>query len=294
MASEAICRRLREELFRRLHHLRAEFFDDADTGDLVQRCSSDVETVRVFLSTDVVEIGRASLLVLTVVPILFWLNVDLAWFSICLLPLLPIGAYVFFSKIKHLFEETDRSEGEMTAVLQENLTGIRVVRAFAQQERETQRFGRRIRAFRDNHTRLARLMGVYYGAADLLAPRPTRHRPRRRRALHPRRTDHGGRSLRVPDGRGHGHLAHPDTGARAHRHRQGGGGARAHRPYSDHPGGVGRSDAVPASGTGRDPRRAPAVLVHRGATRTAGPVVPHRSRRDRGPRRRRPVPGSPA
>ena len=169
MASEAICRRLREELFRRLHHLRAEFFDDADTGDLVQRCSSDVETVRVFLSADVVEIGRASLLVLTVVPILFWLNADLAWFSICLLPLLPIGAYVFFSRIKDLFEETDRSEGEMTAVLQENLTGIRVVRAFAQQERETQRFGRRIRAFRDNHTRLARLMGLYYGAADLLA-----------------------------------------------------------------------------------------------------------------------------
>ena len=169
MASEAICKRLREELFRRLHHLRAEFFDGADTGDLVQRCSSDVETVRVFLSADVVEIGRASLLILTVLPILFWLNADLAWYSICLLPLLPVGAYVFFSKVKFLFEETDRSEGEMTAVLQENLTGIRVVRAFAQQERETQRFGRRIRAFRDNHTRLARLMGRYYGVMDLLA-----------------------------------------------------------------------------------------------------------------------------
>ncbi len=169
MASEAICMRLREELFRRLHHLRAEFFDSADTGDLVQRCSSDVETLRVFLSTDVVEIGRASMLVLTVLPILFWLNADLAWFSICLLPILAVGAYVFFSKITHVFEETDRSEGEMTAVLQENLTGIRVVRAFAQQEREEQRFGRRIRAFRDNHTRLARLMGIYYGAADLFA-----------------------------------------------------------------------------------------------------------------------------
>ena len=169
MASEAICKRLREELFRRLHHLRAEFFDGADTGDLVQRCSSDVETVRVFLSADVVEIGRASLLILTVLPILFWLNADLAWYSICLLPLLPVGAYVFFSKVKFLFEQTDRSEGEMTAVLQENLTGIRVVRAFAQQERETQRFGRRIRAFRDNHARLARLMGRYYGIMDLLA-----------------------------------------------------------------------------------------------------------------------------
>ncbi|MYE84175.1 MAG: ABC transporter ATP-binding protein, partial [Gammaproteobacteria bacterium] len=115
MASEAICRRLREELFRRLHHLRAEFFDGADTGDLVQRCSSDVETVRVFLSADVVEVGRASLLVLTVLPILFWLHADLAWLSICLLPFLAVGAYAFFSKIKHVFEDTDRSEGVMTA-----------------------------------------------------------------------------------------------------------------------------------------------------------------------------------
>ena len=60
---KAIARRLRDALFHRLHHLPAKFFDEADTGDLVQRCSSDVETVRVFLATNVVEIGRSILLI---------------------------------------------------------------------------------------------------------------------------------------------------------------------------------------------------------------------------------------
>jgi ATP-binding cassette subfamily B protein len=70
VASEAIVRRLRET-YRHLRHARGRY-DDADTGDLVQRCSSDVET-RVFLSSDIVEIGRSILPVLTVMPILlFW------------------------------------------------------------------------------------------------------------------------------------------------------------------------------------------------------------------------------
>ena len=169
IASEAICRRLREELYRRLHHVRATFFDGADTGDLVQRCSSDVETVRVFLSADVVEMGRAILLICTMLPILFWLNVELAWLSISLMPFLVVGAYVFFSKVKRVFEITDRSEGAMTTVLQENLTGIRVVRAFGRQDYEIGRFGEKIRAFRENYYWLSRLMGWYWGIADFFA-----------------------------------------------------------------------------------------------------------------------------
>ena len=69
-ASESISRRLRESLYERLHHVHAKFYDTADTGDLVQRCSSDVETLRVFLVSDVIEIGRAIMLIVCVVPIL--------------------------------------------------------------------------------------------------------------------------------------------------------------------------------------------------------------------------------
>jgi len=168
-ASEAIVRQLRESLYRRMHNLRAAFYDTADTGDLVQRASSDVETLRVFLSSDVVEIGRAVMLLLCVMPFLFYLNATLAWLSISLMPILVVGAYLFFSKVKEVFQVTDEAEAEMTATLQENLTGIRVVRAFARQGYEIEKFGTKNAAFRNHNYRLIRLMGYYWGISDFFA-----------------------------------------------------------------------------------------------------------------------------
>lgn len=169
IASESIVRRLRDRLYAHLHHLPVSFHDQSDTGDLVQRCSSDVETIRVFLSSDIVEIGRACILTLTVMPILFWLDADLARVSLVLLPLIFIFAYWFFARVKRVFQITDESEAAMTAVLQENLTGIRVVRAFARQAFEIGKFGSRNAEFRDQNYRLARLMGFYWSAGDLIA-----------------------------------------------------------------------------------------------------------------------------
>ena len=168
-ASESIVRNLRETLYHRLHHLRAAFYHTADTGDLVQRASSDVETLRVFLASDIVEIGRAVMLVICVMPILFWMNTQLALLSICLMPFLAVGAYVFFSRVKHLFQATDEAEAAMTTTLQENLTGIRVVRAFARQAYETERFATRNAEFRNHNHRLIRLMGIYWSTSDFFA-----------------------------------------------------------------------------------------------------------------------------
>ncbi|MEZ5549486.1 MAG: ABC transporter ATP-binding protein [Pseudomonadales bacterium] len=169
VASEAVVKRLREHLYHHMHHLQARYYDDADTGDLVQRASSDVETLRVFLASDVVEIGRAVMLLLCVLPFLFSLNPTLAWMSVCLMPLLVIGAYLFFTRVKDVFQITDEAEAEMTAALQENLTGIRVVRAFARQAHEIEKFAEKNRNFRNHNHRLIRLMGLYWSLSDLIA-----------------------------------------------------------------------------------------------------------------------------
>ena len=168
-ASENIARRLREALYNRLHHVQSGFYDTADTGDLVQRCSSDVETLRVFLVSDVIEIGRAIMLIVCVVPILFSIHVELAFWSLCMIPFLIVGAYIFFSKVKDVFEMTDESEGAMTATLQENLTGIRVVRAFARQSHEIERFGARNADFRNKNFRLIQLMSAYWSISDFFS-----------------------------------------------------------------------------------------------------------------------------
>ena len=169
IATEAIAMRLREALFRRLHHLPATFFDQADTGDLVQRCSSDVETVRIFLSTNVVEIGRAVLLIAAMAPILFWRDSRLAALSLCLMPFITVGAYLFFARVKRQFKVADEAEGALTTVLQENLTGIRVVKAFARDDHEIARFGASNRVFRDHLYRLNRLEAIYWGISDFVS-----------------------------------------------------------------------------------------------------------------------------
>ena len=167
VASESLARRVRNALFLRLHNLPAAFFDNADTGDLVQRCSSDVETVRLFLSSQVVEIGRALLLLAVMAPLLFARDARLAAVGVCLMPFLAAGAFLFFARVRRRFQVADEAEGALTAVLQENLTGIRVVRAFARQEHEKERFGARNLAYRDKLYNVNRLEAAYWGISDL-------------------------------------------------------------------------------------------------------------------------------
>ncbi|MHC4973247.1 MAG: ABC transporter ATP-binding protein [Planctomycetota bacterium] len=168
IASEGIVRRLRDRLYAHLERLACAYFDGAKTGDLVQRCSSDVETIRVFMSLQVVEISRTVLLLCVIVPILFALDVRMALVSLALFPVVFIFAVLFFRRVKTLFKEVDEAEGAMTSVLQENLTGIRVVRAFARQEFEEAKFAEKNARHRDLHYRLFRLLGNYWGISDVL------------------------------------------------------------------------------------------------------------------------------
>lgn len=147
LAAEGIIRRLRDQIFNHLEHLPSSYHDKADTGDLVQRCTSDMETVRVFLSGQIIEINRAILMFVVVMPILFFMDVRMAWLSLAILPFLSIAAFLFFQRVKSLFTIVDEAEAELTTVLQENLTGIRVVRAFARQSFEIESLRRRMLHF---------------------------------------------------------------------------------------------------------------------------------------------------
>jgi ATP-binding cassette subfamily B protein len=168
MASEAIVRRLRDRLFGHLAELPRSWHDGAETGDLVQRCSSDVETVRVFLSGQVVEIGHSVLLLLIAIPLMLRLDVAMTLVAIGIYPLILFYALAFFRRVRGLFTESDEAEGRMTTVLQENLTGIRVVRAFARGEYEQEKFGRANGEFRDRTYHLFLALARYWGLSDCL------------------------------------------------------------------------------------------------------------------------------
>jgi ATP-binding cassette subfamily B protein len=167
-ASEGIVRGLRRRLYEHLERLPCAYHDRADTGDLVQRCSSDVETVRVFLASQVVEIARTSLFLVVALPIMLAQDVGMSAVCLVLVPFIILFAILFFRKVRRLFQQVDESEGELTTVLQENLTGIRVVRAFARQDFEIEKFRSRNAEFRDLEFKLFIALSNYWTLSDLL------------------------------------------------------------------------------------------------------------------------------
>lgn len=168
VAAESIARNIRDGLLDHLQRLPYDEHVKARTGDLIQRCTSDVETVRRFLAVQFVEIGRAIFMVSLVSGIMFSLNLKLALVSMIIIPFIFTFAVVFFIKMKNTFLKCDEAEGRLTNVLQENLTGVRVVRAFTRQAYEVDKFEEKNSEFRNLGLKMMRLFSMYWSASDML------------------------------------------------------------------------------------------------------------------------------
>ncbi|MFT7302606.1 MAG: ATP-binding cassette subfamily B protein [Akkermansiaceae bacterium] len=167
-ASDGIARRVKDRLYDHLQRLPAKYHDRAETGDLIQRCTSDVETLRLALSSQVVEVSNSLLLLLTALPLMIMLDGRMAAISLVLIVPIILFGYVYVGRVKHLFKEVAEAEGQVTRVVQENLTGLRVVRAFARQDFEISKFAEPNQLYRDRSLRLLRLMAWYWSISDLL------------------------------------------------------------------------------------------------------------------------------
>ncbi|RKX74313.1 MAG: ABC transporter ATP-binding protein, partial [Spirochaetes bacterium] len=103
IAAEDTARRIRNRLYSHLQNLDYEYHVKANTGDLIQRCTSDVETIRSFLATQAVEIGRGIFLVIFTALLMSSLNTPLTWISMAMLPAIFLFGYIFFLKVKDVF-----------------------------------------------------------------------------------------------------------------------------------------------------------------------------------------------
>lgn len=169
VASERSAERVREQLYNHLQHLSYDYHVKAQTGDLIQRCTSDVETVRRFMAIQLVEMGRALFLLFTAYPLLLTLNATLALLSLPLIIVIFFYSAWFFRTVQRSFKKADESEGRLSTTLQENLTGVRVVRAFARQRYEEEKFGERNREFHDLSWNLMQIFARYWASSDLLS-----------------------------------------------------------------------------------------------------------------------------
>ena len=166
--AENIAYALRTRLYDHIQRLPYARLLSFGTGDLLQRCTSDVETVRKFVAVQIMEMLRALCLVVCAIFIMWPMSHTMTLISLSTVPLLLFFSYFYFVLAKKNFLHAEQAESDMSVALQENLTGVRVVRAFAAQRQEEAKFDAASARFRDLSQKLTYIMSYYWSLSDLM------------------------------------------------------------------------------------------------------------------------------
>lgn len=168
-ASEGTIRKLRNHLFDHIQKLPYSWHVKNQTGDIIQRCTSDVETIKNFLSIQFIEMVRTVFLVTFSLTLMFMMNVKLSLIATAFIPVVVAYSAIFFKKIADRFKYADEAEGALSAMVQENFTGVRVVRAFGRQAYEIENFDTKNDYFANYWIKLGYLLSKYWGIGDLVS-----------------------------------------------------------------------------------------------------------------------------
>jgi len=168
-ASECLMYRMRTSLFDHIQHLPYDWHMKHQTGDIIQRATSDVETVRRFVSDQLTSVFRIVILVTLSLLCMFKMHVGLALIATVFIPIILAYSLVYHLKIGAHFEKCDESEGKLSTIAQENLTGVRVVRAFGRETYEKDRFERQNQEYTNGWVKLMQIMNLFWVSGDLLS-----------------------------------------------------------------------------------------------------------------------------
>ncbi len=168
-ASEGTIKRVRDTLFGHIQRLPYAWHNSHQTGDIIQRCTQDVELIRNFVNDQLMTVVRTVLAIAISLTLMFMMNVQLSLLVLAFIPIVMGFSMVFFILVGKKFERADETEGQLTALVQENLTGVRVVRAFGRERFEIERFGKKNQEFADLWSRLGQILGVNWGLGELFA-----------------------------------------------------------------------------------------------------------------------------
>ena len=166
--AEGIARRLRDYLFDHLQRLSVAYHSHASTGDLVERATSDVDAVRRFFANQAIGAGRILLLFSINFAAIYHLNARLAWVSVIAIPLVLGVSLWFFSQVSKAYQAYQKQEARLTTTLQENLSGVRVVKAFARQDYERQKFERENWEKFRRGIRLSLMHSAFWPVSDII------------------------------------------------------------------------------------------------------------------------------
>ena len=168
-ASETLVKTMRDTLFSHIERLPFQWHMSHHTGDIIQRCTSDIETTRRFISEQMTDLIRISILLAMSISFMVSMNVSLTLIAVIPLPVILWYSLFFHRKFRGGFQKCDESEGRLSAMAQENLTGVRVVRAFGRERYERDRFEKHNESYTGLWVSLGKLMSFFWSSADILS-----------------------------------------------------------------------------------------------------------------------------
>ena len=166
---ETLVKTMRDTLYRHIERLPFRWHMQNHTGDIIQRCTSDIDTTRNFISEQLTSLIRILIMLVLSVMFMLGMNVKLTLIAMAPLPVIVWYSIFFHHKFRKGFQECDENEGKLSAMVQENLTGVRVVRAFGRERYERDRFGKQNTFYTSLWVKLGRLMAFFWCSADILS-----------------------------------------------------------------------------------------------------------------------------
>lgn len=167
--AETLVQNMRNKLFAHIQRLPFSWHMKNQTGDIIQRCTSDVDMIKNFISEQLTSIFRIVILITMSLIFMFSMNVKLALVAVCSIPIIMGYSTYFHSHIRERFTECDENEGVLSTIAQENLTGVRVVRAFGREKFEKDRFEKQNNIYTDAWMKLCRVLALFWGTGDLMS-----------------------------------------------------------------------------------------------------------------------------
>jgi ATP-binding cassette subfamily B protein len=160
---------IRNTLFDHVQSLSFSYHDEAETGQLISRATADAEALRAFISQGLIHFGANLLTVIGITGVLLWMNWRLALISMSAMPFLAYAAIKYQRRVRPLYTEIQDQMGHMTTAIQQNLMGIRVVKALSHEEFEVEKFADKAYDLLTRNMNAARVQAIYGPLMDFIA-----------------------------------------------------------------------------------------------------------------------------
>ena len=164
--SENIAFDMRKRLFSHIQDLSYSYHNTLDTGDFIQRCTSDIDTIKSFISANMPEIFYIFTSIIAGAVQMASININIMLVSLIGIPVTLTISIIFFKIIEKKFEEIEEYEADMTSCLEESVNGVRVVKAFAKEKYEIDKFDKKNEKFADESYKLTKKMAIHWGFSD--------------------------------------------------------------------------------------------------------------------------------